>query len=138
MKRIALTLGVTLAVGIYLGATWNQILHAQQEPVKRTVLLKTDLAGMKGKEGIVVLAEIAPGAATGKHTHPAHEFAYVMEGSGSLEVEGKPTIPMKPGATIYQPPKQVHNGKNASTTAPLKVIAFYIAEKEKPLTAPVK
>ncbi len=138
MKRTVVVIGVTLAVGIYLGATWNQILHAQQEPVKRTVLLKTDLAGMKGKEGIVMLAEIAPGAATGKHTHPTHEFAYVMEGSGSLEVEGKPTIPMKPGTTIYQPPKQVHNGKNASTTAPLKIIAFYIAEKEKPLTAPVK
>lgn len=138
MKRTVVVIGVTLAVGIYLGATWNQILHAQQEPVKRTVLLKTDLAGMKGKEGIVMLAEIASGAATGKHTHPAHEFAYVMEGSGSLELEGKPTISMKPGTTIYQPPMQVHRGVNDSATDPLKIFSVYIVEKGQPLVTPVK
>ena len=138
MKRTALMLGVAIASGIYLGVIGDRLLGAQPEPVKRTVLLKTDLAGIKGKEGLIVFAEIAPGAATGKHTHPAHEFAYVLEGSGTLEVEGKPATELKPGATIHQPPGQVHTGKNASASAPLRIVSFYIAEKGKPLAAPVK
>lgn len=138
MKRMALLLGLTLAVGIVVGVIGDQVLSAQQEPVKRTVLLKTDIVGMEGKEGFVMLAEIAPGATTRKHFHHAHEFAYVLEGSGTLEIEGKPSVSMKPGATLYQPPKQVHNGKNLSKTAPLKILVFYLAEKGQPLTAPVK
>ncbi len=64
MKRTTLMLGMTLLVGIYLGVIGAQILHAQPEPIKPTVLLKTHLVGMEGKEAILALAEIAPGAAT--------------------------------------------------------------------------
>ena len=138
MKRTALVVGLTLAIGIYLGAIGNQILNAQSEPIKRTVLLKTDLVGMEGKEAILALAEIAPGAATGKHTHPGYEFAYVLEGSGTLEIEGKPSTPLKTGAAIYQPPMQVHRGVNDSATDPLKIFSVYIVEKGRPIVTPVK
>ena len=93
---------------------------------------------MDGKEAILVLAEIAPGAATGKHTHPGHEFDYVLDGSGNLEVEGKPVTPLKPGAAIYQPPMQVHQGRNVSSTYSLKIFSVYIVEKGQPLVTPVK
>ncbi|MDZ4340148.1 MAG: cupin domain-containing protein [candidate division NC10 bacterium] len=106
--------------------------------MKRQVLLKSDLAGIDGKEGIVVLAEIAPGATTGKHYHPAHEFAYVLEGSLTLEVQGKPPVTLKPGGIIHQPPRQAHEGKNASKTDPVKILAFYLSEKGQPLTSQVK
>ncbi len=131
-------LGMTLLVGIYLGVIGRQILHAKPEPVKRTVLLMTDLVGMEGKEAILTLAEIAPGAATGKHTHPGYEFTYVLEGSGTLEIEGKPSIPMTPGMAIYQPPAQVHRGVNDSVTDPFKILSVYIVEKGRPLVIPVK
>jgi quercetin dioxygenase-like cupin family protein len=137
MKRTALMLGMTLLVGMYLGVIGGQILYAQPEPIKRTVLLKTDLAGMEGKEAILALAEIAPGAATGKHTHPGYEFAYVLEGSGSLEIEGKPSIPLTPGTAIYQPSTQVHRGVNDSST-PLKIFSVYILEKGHPIAVPAK
>jgi quercetin dioxygenase-like cupin family protein len=138
MRRTAVFLGVTLAVGISVGAIGARVLSATQGPVTRTVLLETDLAGMEGKEGFVILAEIAPGAATGKHVHPAHEFAYVLEGEGILEVEGKQPVSLKPGVANHQPPGQVHNGRNTSATSALKILAVYIAEKNQPLTAPVK
>ena len=138
MRRTAVFLGVTLAVGIAVGAIGARVLSATQGPVTRTVLLETDLAGMEGKEGFMVLAEIVPGAATGNHTHPAHEFAYVLEGEGILEVEGKPPVSLKPGVAIHQPPGQVHNGRNTSATSALKILAVYIAEKDQPHTAPVK
>ena len=138
MRRTAVLLGVSLAVGIAVGVIGAGALSATQGPVTRTVLLETDLAGMEGKKGFVILAEIAPGAATGKHTHPAHEFAYVLEGDGTLEVEGRPPVSLKPGVAIHQPPGQVHNGRNTSATSALKILAVYIAEKNQPHTAPVK
>ena len=138
MKRTALMLGMALLVGMYLGVIGGQILYAQPEPIKRTELLTTDLVGMEGKEAILALAEIAPGAATGKHTHPGYEFAYVLEGSGSLEIEGKPSIPLTPGTAIYQPSTQVHRGVNDSSTDPLKIFSVYILEKGHPLAIPVK
>lgn len=138
MPRTAVLLGVILTVGIVVGVLGIQVLGAPQMPVKRTVLLETDLAGMAGKEGSIILAEIAPGEETGKHSHPAHEFAYVLEGDGILEVEGTPSVPLKPGTAIHQPPGQVHNGRNASSTAALKILAVYIAEKDRPLTVPAQ
>ena len=138
MKRTVFMLGVTLAVGIAVGVFGDQVLKAQQEPVKATVLLKTDLAGIEGKEALVVLVEHAPGAASGKHYHLGHEFAYLLEGSAILEPEGKPPVTLQPGEIMYLPPKQVHDAKNASTTAPLKVLVFQVAEKGQPFLVPVK
>src|SRR3972149_4376299 len=138
LRRTAVLLGVSLAVGIAVGVIGAGALSATQGPVTRTVLLETDLAGMEGKKGFVILAEIGPGAATGKHTHPAHEFAYVLEGDGTLEVEGRQPVSLKPGVAIHQPPGQVHNGRNTSATSALKILAVYIAEKDQPHTAPVK
>ena len=138
MKRTGLLLGLTLTVGITLGVIGTQALNAQQEPMKRTVLLKTDLAGIEGKEGVLALVEFAPGAATQSHYHPGEEIAYLLEGTVSLEVQGKSPITFKPGDTFHQPPKQVHRVKNLSSTAPAKALAFTIAEKNQPLTVPVK
>ena len=45
MKRTAFVLSVTFAVGIAVGALGVQSLNAYLEPVKRTMLIKTDLAG---------------------------------------------------------------------------------------------
>ena len=138
MKRTGLLLGLTLTVGIALGVIGTQALNAQQEPMKRTVLLKTDLAGIEGKEGVLALVEFAPGAATQPHYHPGEEMAYLLEGTVSLEVQGKSPITFKPGDTFHQPPKQVHRVKNLSSTMPAKALAFTIAEKGQPATVPVK
>ena len=138
MKRTGLLLTLTLTVGIALGVIGTQALNAQQEPMKRTVLLKTDLTGITGKEAILALVEFAPGAATQPHYHPGEELAYLLEGTVSLEVKGKPPITFKPGDTFHQPPKQVHRVKNLSSTAQAKALAFTIAEKDQPLTVPVK
>jgi quercetin dioxygenase-like cupin family protein len=137
MKRTGVMLAVVLALGMGVGWFGHQRLSAQQEPVTRTVLLRTDVAGVEGKEAVIVVAEIAPGATTGKHWHAGQEFAYVLEGSLSLSVDGKPAVTFTPGEAFQQPPQQVHEGQNASATAPVKILAFYIADKGQPLTTPV-
>ena len=138
MKRTAVMLAVTLVVGIALGVIGSRSLNAEQQPLKRTMLLKTDLKGLEGKEGVVALVELAPGAASGKHYHPGNEVNYVLEGSGILKIEGQAPITLQAGTTSYIPAGDVHNVRSTSATDPLKLLAFWIAEKGKPLTVPVK
>lgn len=138
MNRTVVMLTIALVVGIAVGMIGNQVLNAQQEPVRRTVLLKTDLAGIEGKEAVVLTVELAPEAPVRKHYHPGHELAYMLEGAISLEVEGKPPATFKVGETFHIPAKIVHGGKNASTTAPAKVLVFGLFEKGQPDTTPVQ
>ena len=138
MKRLALLLSVTFAIGIAVGWFAVKAASGYVEPVKRTVLLKTDLAGTEGREGVVWAIEIAPGAATGKHYHPGHEFVYVLEGAGRTSVEGKPEATVRAGEVVYLPPGQVHETTNASATAPAKALVVYIGAKGQPLVVPVQ
>jgi quercetin dioxygenase-like cupin family protein len=137
MQRTGVTMAVVFALGLIMGGLGHQRLSAQQEPVTRTILLRTDVAGVEGKEAVVVFAEIAPGATTGKHWHAGQEIAYVLEGSLSMTMEGKPAVTFTPGDAFQQPPQQVHEGQNASATAPVKILAFYLADKGQPLTTAV-
>jgi quercetin dioxygenase-like cupin family protein len=128
------TLAVMFTLGVVVGGLGYQRLSAQPEPVTRTALLRTDVAGVEGKEAVMVFAEIAPGATTGKHLHAGQEIAYILEGSLILTADGKPAVNFKPGDAFQQPPQQVHEGQNASAMAPVKILAVYLADKGQPLT----
>jgi quercetin dioxygenase-like cupin family protein len=138
MRRLAALLSVTFTMGIAVGSLAVKGVSGYSEPVKRTVLLKTDLAGTERQEGVVWVIEIAPGANTGKHYHPGHEFVYVLEGAGRTEAEGKPASTVRTGEVVYLPPGQVHSTTNASTTAPAKALVVYIGAKGRPLVVPVQ
>jgi quercetin dioxygenase-like cupin family protein len=138
MRRTVITLGLTLAVGILLGALGDRFLSAQQQSIKRTELLKTAIEGMDGKEGVMYIAEIAPGAMAGKHFHPGPEFAYILDGSLTLENEGQAPKTFKAGEAFHNPAKVAHDAKNVSTTAPTKVLVFMVIEKGQPLATPVQ
>ena len=138
MKRTVVMLTLTLAVGIALGMVGSQVLNAQQEPVKRTVLLKSDLEGIEGKEAVLFLAELAPGAVSGKHYHPGTELFYALEGAFTHEPEGKPPVTLKAGQAGTNPNKNVHYIKNASMTEPARILGCLIADKGQPLAVPVQ
>jgi quercetin dioxygenase-like cupin family protein len=126
-----------LVVGIALCVANDEFANAQQPPIKRTELLKTDLAGMEGKEMNIWMADLAPGAQTGKHHHPTPRFVIVLEGSVVLEMEGKPPQTFKAGQAFQELPDVVHNFRNASTTEPAKGIGIQYAGKGQPLQVDV-
>jgi quercetin dioxygenase-like cupin family protein len=113
-------------------------LHAQDKPqVKRNIVMKQDMSSIPGREGVMALVEIPPGAAEGKHTHPAEVYFFVLEGAITQELDGSPTITLKAGDVFHVPPNTVHQATNNGTvTAKLAVV--FVAEKGKPLTTPVK
>ncbi len=143
MKQRAMLLGLTLFVGFAMGMAATRVLSAQQPSMKRTPILKTDLEGLPGKEGTMFLAEYEPGARSGKHYHPGHEFIYVLEGSGVMEEVGKPPVAMKPGVAFYflsspERPSYVHEATNLSNTDPMRLLVVLITDKGQPLAYPAK
>lgn len=105
---------------------------------KRTVLDKHDLS-VPDREGVLVLTELPPGAREPRHTHPGDLFAYVQEGTMTLNREGggTPTTTLKAGEVFFVPAGQIHWGINNGDT-PVKIIVTFFAEKGKPLTTPVQ
>jgi quercetin dioxygenase-like cupin family protein len=120
-------------VGIILGALGERFLSAQQPSIKRTELLETAIEGMERKEAILYVAELAPGASAGKHTHPGPEFAYVLDGTLTIEPQGQEPKTYKAGEVFHNAAKIIHDATSTSTTAPSKVPVFLLAEQDQPL-----
>ncbi len=87
------------------------------------------LKSAPGMEAILVLRTPAAGAECGKHTQSGNEIVYIVDGSTILERQGKPAQTLKAGEAFSTVAGEVHNVKNASSSAPAKVLAFYIAKK---------
>ena len=137
MTHLRLTMAAAFIAAGVMGAWGIGALDAQQPPAfKRTPLQKQDLS-VKDREAVQVLAEFAPGAAAGKHTHPGEELGYILEGTLVLEIQGKPPVTLKAGDSFFVPAGVVHDGKNVGKGS-AKVLATYIVEKGKPVATMVK
>lgn len=129
----ALMTALTLAAAAGICTFVGQIAGAEQQPIRRTDLLKTYLPEMEGKEMQVWVADIPPGAATGPHFHPTPRFVYVLEGAVVLELDGKAPQTFRGGQAFVEMPGERHNFRNASTTEPAKALGFQYAGKDQPL-----
>lgn len=109
---------------------------AQAQGFKRTEVQRGDLSA-QGREGVQAVAEILPGAQSGKHTHPGEEIAYVLEGTVVLEIDGMPPKTFKAGQGFIVPNGKIHNARNTGS-ATAKVLGTYIVEKGKPVATPVQ
>ena len=125
------------AVVVAIGIAGGLALNAQQRPqVKRNILLKQDMS-IPDREAVMALVELPPGSAEGNHTHPAEVYAFVQEGTISLENEGNPTVALKAGDVFHLLPGKVHQAINNGTVT-ARLAAVFVAEKGKPLTTPAK
>jgi quercetin dioxygenase-like cupin family protein len=98
--------------------------------IKRTLLQRSDIGN--NMEVILGLAEISPGAATGRHSHFGTETGMVIEGESSLEIEGAAPRLIKAGDSYLIPAGKIHDAKTVGDK-PVKVLATYVVEKGKPL-----
>jgi len=60
-----------------------------------------------------------------------------MEGTLTLDHDGRPTAAYKAGETFYVDAGKVHEGINRGN-APVRAIASFVIEKGKPLTTQVQ
>jgi len=129
MKRkiIAIVIGTSLALAA-------GIIVAQAPALTRTLVAKGDIS-VPGREAVIMRVEIAPGGASGWHTHPGDEASLVAEGESTLTLAGQPPHKYKAGEGFVIPAGTVHNAKNEGA-APAKLVGMYFVEKGKPLASP--
>jgi len=102
-------------------------------------LMSKDLAGIAGKEAVMLTVEYAPGESSNPHRHNSNTFVYVLEGSIVMQVKGGKEVTLGPGETFYESPDDVHSvGRNASTTKPAKFLVFFVKDKGAAASVPVK
>jgi quercetin dioxygenase-like cupin family protein len=90
-------------------------------------LLRQSLADQPGTDVVVVTAEYPPGAGTPPHEHPGHTYAYVLEGAVASQLEGQPQRTYTAGQMWSEAPHEHHVVcKNASTTAPAKLLVVFV------------
>lgn len=111
---------------------------AGDKGVTVTELMRHALPDAPGHEVSVVTVEYAPGATSTAHRHPGSTFAYVLEGSIESQVEPGKAVTYNAGQTWYELPLHVHRiSRNASATAPAKLLAFLVMKKGQQLVLPV-
>jgi quercetin dioxygenase-like cupin family protein len=102
---------------------------------KPEVLLKEQVHGMprgEVQEVRVLTAQFKPGDKTLFHTHRFPVTVYVLEGTFTLELEGRAPITVKAGQAMVEPPNVKMTGYNRSTTEPLRVVIFYTSDSNTP------
>ncbi len=111
---------------------------AQQAAVTRTELLRTDLEGVEGLEGVMYVTDVAPAGAAPRHFHPGYEFNYVLQGALVFEPDGEKPFTLSAGQATYNPLKHVHAVRNASATEPAKLVVVLVHQKGQPLAVPAQ
>ena len=128
---------VRLLAAIVLTGAAGITLAQQPAPaasnIKRTPLQKVEIPGTN-YETVTAIAEIAPGALAGRHTHPGPETGYVIDGDMVLMVDGQPPKTLKAGDSYQIATGAVHDVKAGDKG--MKVMAVYMVEKGKPLASP--
>lgn len=128
LRCLLLALSLTTAV---------RLLAADQPAAfTRKMLVEQDLT-TPGKHGALSLATLAPGAVTPKHKHPGEEFAYILEGTVVLEIDGRAPRTLQTGEAVIVPAGVAHLARNAGT-GPVKILSTYFLDAGQPLAIPVK
>ena len=102
--------------------------------------LREIVAGMpKGdrQEVRVLTATLKPGDKTPFHSHRFPVTIYILEGTFTLEMEGRAPVTIKAGQAYVEPPHVKMTGYNRSATEPMRVVIFYVSDPDTPFLDPV-
>jgi mannose-6-phosphate isomerase-like protein (cupin superfamily) len=70
----------------------------------------------------VSVAMLGPGEVIKRHRHSYEEAYYVIEGHGTMFLEGHDEIDLYPGRAVYVPPETIHGQVNTSDTENLHIL----------------
>lgn len=120
----------------------SNVALAQAAGPKLTQILRKDLEAQDHfvQETVVSVAEFGPGSAAPWHMHPAaQELLHVIEGSLTVEIDGKGTTLLKAGEAGIIPAELVHLARNESGSIGARALVVHSrAIKEKPLMVVIK
>ena len=98
------------------------------------------LPALDGQHLTATVLEVThpPGHASAAHQHPCPVIGYVLEGAVRMQVKGRAEKVYKPGDTFFESPGDIHAvSENVSKDQPARFLAFFVCDRETPLTVPV-
>jgi quercetin dioxygenase-like cupin family protein len=122
-----------LAVGITTSAQ-------TRGAAKLRVLHREAVAGMPmvGDQEIRVLfARLEPGDRTPHHSHRFPVTVYMLEGTFTLELDGRDTVTLTAGEVFVEPPCVPMTGINHDSKTPATMALFYVSTPDTPFADPV-
>jgi quercetin dioxygenase-like cupin family protein len=129
MKRF-IVVALAFAAGVAAHAVAAREPSAQ---ITARTILDTDVKGGVFEQAVAQVYEFPPGALLPWHIHPdAHEIAYILEGTLTLEIDGQGARVFKAGDASHVPPNVVHRGR-ADEKLGTKLVAVRFKPKDKPL-----
>jgi len=134
MKGWQLAAAASLALGA--AAASQQQPHSGARPV-----FSHDLPQLDGKHLSAKLVEVsyAPGDSSPPHSHPCPVIGHVVEGAIRSQVRGQRDSVYTAGQSFYEAPNGVHQiSANASRTQPAKLLAYFVCDRDVPLTTPAR
>lgn len=99
-------------------------------------LFRADLHDIPSYALTAVLVDYPAGGVSAPHHHRGSVFAYVVSGAvRSQVVPGGPVRTYRAGESFFEPAGSVHVvSANASSTAPARLLAVFVAPRSGPLT----
>jgi quercetin dioxygenase-like cupin family protein len=95
------------------------------------------LPTLDGSHLKVTIVEVTYGAGESSppHTHPCPVIGYVVDGVLRTQVKGEKEHIYQAGESFYEAPNGIHQvSANASQTAPVKFLAYFVCDHEVPLS----
>ena len=108
--------------------------------VRPELVLNEVVSGMpKGEkqEVRVMTASFKPGDQTVFHTHRFPVTVFILEGTFTLELDGRPPVALKAGQAYVEPPNVKMTGYNRSSIDALRVVIFYVSDPDTPFLDPI-
>ena len=124
-----------IRIGITLLALVVPMMAAAQPPGPPPPILTALVPGMprgEQQEIRVLTATLKPGDMTPFHTHRFPVTVYVLEGTFTLEMEGRAPVVVTAGQAMVEPPQVKMTGYNRSGLDLTRVVIFYVSEPGTP------
>ena len=91
-----------------------------------------------GLKATLVEVSYGLGGGSAPHSHPCPVIGYVVSGALRSQVKGAPEAIYHAGQSFYEPANAVHLiSANASSSEPVKFLAYFICDHETHLSVPV-
>lgn len=129
--------GLGLALGAAAAGLSGPV--AAQGQARPELVLREAVEGMprgSRQEVQILTATIAPGQSTVFHTHRFPVAVHVLEGSFTLEMEGRETVTVPAGRAMVEPAHVRMTGHNRGA-GPTRVVIFYVADPGTPFLDPI-
>ena len=109
--------------------------QARPQALKRTILQTFDVpAG--SYQTMIGISEIGPDDNGGRQSHPGPEAGYVLAGSGTIVIEGRPPLKLAAGQSYKLAAGIVHEVRGGPKG--VKLLVTWVVQKGQPLDAPVR